>query len=97
VAIKPLLIKRHMTAHFEFVKRHLKYSQTMRNKILWSDQTKIELFGLNAKRHLWRKPGSIPTVKHCSGSIMMFFSGRDWDTSQDRGKQEWSKLQRDPS
>ncbi|XP_070982197.1 receptor-interacting serine/threonine-protein kinase 4-like [Oncorhynchus clarkii lewisi] len=25
----------------------------MRNKILWSDETKIELFGLNAKRHVW--------------------------------------------
>ena len=23
----------------------------------------------------------------------MFFSGRDWETSQDRGKDEWSKVQ----
>ena len=22
---------------------------------IWSDETKIELFGLNAKRHVWRK------------------------------------------
>jgi hypothetical protein len=36
----------------------------MRNKILWSDETKIELFGLNAKRHVWRKPGTILTDKH---------------------------------
>uniref|UniRef100_A0AAZ3QC54 Transposase n=1 Tax=Oncorhynchus tshawytscha TaxID=74940 RepID=A0AAZ3QC54_ONCTS len=42
----------------------------MRNKILWSDETKIELFGLNAKRHIWRKPGTILTVKHGGGSIM---------------------------
>jgi hypothetical protein len=34
----------------------------MRNKILWSDETKIELFGLNAKSHFWRKPGTI--TKH---------------------------------
>ena len=46
---KPLLSKRHMTAHLEFAKRHLKNSQTMRNKTNWSDETKIELFGLNAK------------------------------------------------
>jgi hypothetical protein len=26
----------------------------MRNKILWSDETKIELFGLNAKNHAWK-------------------------------------------
>jgi hypothetical protein len=43
----------------------------MRNKIRWSDETKIELFGLNAKRHIWRKPGTIPSVKHGGGSIML--------------------------
>ena len=44
----------------------------MRNKILWSDETKIELFGLNAKRHVWRKPGTISTVKHGGGNIMLW-------------------------
>ena len=44
----------------------------MRNKILWSDEIKIELFGLNAKRHVWRKPGNIPTVKHGGSSIMLW-------------------------
>jgi hypothetical protein len=43
----------------------------MRNKILWSDETKI-IFGLNFKRHVWRKPGTIPTVKHGGGSIMLW-------------------------
>ena len=56
----------------------------MGNKILWSDETKIELFRLNAKRHVWRKPGTIPTVK--------YGSGMDWETSQDRGKVERSKV-----
>ncbi|KAK3517972.1 hypothetical protein QTP70_028539 [Hemibagrus guttatus] len=71
--------KRHMTACLEFAKRHLKDSQTMRNKILWSDKTKIELFGLNGKRHVWWKPGTahhlantILTVKHGGGSIMLW-------------------------
>jgi hypothetical protein len=49
----------------------IKDSQTMKNKILWSDETKIELFGLNAKCHVWRKPGTIPTVKH-GGGIMLW-------------------------
>uniref|UniRef100_A0AAZ3QEC5 Uncharacterized protein n=1 Tax=Oncorhynchus tshawytscha TaxID=74940 RepID=A0AAZ3QEC5_ONCTS len=44
----------------------------MRNKILWSYETKIELLGLNAKRHGWRKPGTILTVKHGSGSIRLW-------------------------
>ena len=44
----------------------------MRNKIIWSDETMIELFGLNAKRHVWRNPGTIPTVKHGGGSRMLW-------------------------
>jgi hypothetical protein len=43
-----------------------------RNKVLWSNETKIELFGLNAKCHIWRKPGTIPTVKHGGGSIIVW-------------------------
>ena len=54
----------------------------MRHTIIWSDETKIELFGLNAKRHIWRNPGTIPTVKHGGGSIM--------------NGDERSKVQRDP-
>ncbi|KAG2463873.1 TCB1 transposase, partial [Polypterus senegalus] len=76
---KPLLSKRHKAASVELAKRHLKDSQTMRNKILWSDETKIELFGVNARHHIWRKPGTadhqanaIRTVKHGGGSIMLW-------------------------
>ena len=75
---KPLLSARHMKACIEFAKKHMKDSQTMRNKILWSDETKIELFGVNSKRYVWRKPGTahhlpntIPKVKHDGGSIML--------------------------
>uniref|UniRef100_A0A9J7YB28 Transposase n=1 Tax=Cyprinus carpio carpio TaxID=630221 RepID=A0A9J7YB28_CYPCA len=69
---KPLLSARHMKACMEFAKKQ-------RNKILWSDETKIELFGLNSKRYVWRKPGTahhlsntVPTVKHGGGSIMLW-------------------------
>ncbi len=63
---KPLLRARHMKARMEFAKKHLKDS-------------KIELFGLNSKRYVWRKPGTahhlsntVPTVKHGGGSIMLW-------------------------
>ena len=48
----PFLSKRHMPTCLEFAKRLLKDSQTMRNTIIWFDETKIELFGLNAKPHI---------------------------------------------
>ncbi|KAI4875918.1 hypothetical protein NFI96_025593, partial [Prochilodus magdalenae] len=43
------------------------------------DETKIELFGLNSTRHVWRKKNAaydpkntVPTVKHGGGSIMFW-------------------------
>ena len=70
----------------------------MRNKILWPDETKIQLFDLNAKCHIWRKPGTIPTVKHDGMVAALCYvdvlSGMDWETSQDRGKDEQSKVER---
>ena len=48
-------------------------------KVLWSDETKIELFGHQGKRYVWRKPNTshhpentIPTKKHGGGSIMLW-------------------------
>jgi hypothetical protein len=61
----------------------------MRNKILWSDETKIELVVLNAKRHVWRKPGTISTVKHGDGSIMLcgcFSAAGTWRLVRIEGK-----------
>lgn len=40
-------------------------------KLLWSDETEIELFGHNDKRHVWGRNGEafkpkkiVPTVEH---------------------------------
>uniref|UniRef100_A0A669BVS3 Tc1-like transposase DDE domain-containing protein n=1 Tax=Oreochromis niloticus TaxID=8128 RepID=A0A669BVS3_ORENI len=51
----------------------------MWKKVLWSDETKMELFGQNAKRYVWRKTNTahhsehtIPTVKYGGGSIMLW-------------------------
>ena len=76
---KPLLKKNHLKARLEFANRHLNESPEFWKHILWSDETKIELFGLNTKKYVWRKTGSandpantIPTVKHGGGCIMLW-------------------------
>ena len=61
-----------MTAILEGGERQLKNSQTIRNNILWFDETKIDLSGLNAKCDGWSNPGTIPSVKHDGGSIMLW-------------------------
>ncbi len=99
---KPLFSARHTKAYMEFAKKHLKDSKMVTNKILWSDETKIELFGLNSKRYVWRKPGTnhlsntVPTVKHGGGSIMLwgcFSSCRDRTTGCNQGKDECGQVQ----
>ena len=53
----------------EIAKRYLKDSQTMINKILWTHETKIELFGLNASRleETWHLP--IVVEVSCCGDV----------------------------
>uniref|UniRef100_A0AAZ3S1U4 Uncharacterized protein n=1 Tax=Oncorhynchus tshawytscha TaxID=74940 RepID=A0AAZ3S1U4_ONCTS len=50
-------------------KRHLKVLDHEKQD---SDATNIELFGLNAKCHVWRKLGTNLTVKYGGGSIMLW-------------------------
>ena len=46
---------------------------------MWSNETKIELFGVNSTRRVWRKrnaeynaKNTIPTVKHGGGNLMLW-------------------------
>ena len=55
----------------KFAKDHLDDPEEEWEKVMWSDKTKIELFGLNSTRRVWRKKkdeynpkNTIPTVKH---------------------------------
>ncbi len=54
-------------------------------KVLWSDETKIQLFCMNSTRCVWRRrnaaydpKNATPTVKHGGGNIMLWgcFSGK---------------------
>ncbi len=49
------------------------------NHVLWSDETKINLFGSDGVKRVWRQPGEedkdkcvLPTVKHGDGSVMVW-------------------------
>lgn len=75
----PLLNKKHVKSRLEFARDHLGKGNQFWNNIIWSDESKIELFGPSAARHVWRKEGTaydpkntIPTVKHGGGSIMVW-------------------------
>uniref|UniRef100_A0AAR2K185 Transposase Tc1-like domain-containing protein n=1 Tax=Pygocentrus nattereri TaxID=42514 RepID=A0AAR2K185_PYGNA len=76
---KPLLTKKNIAARLKFAKEHIDTSQRYWQNVLWTDETKIELFGKNTQRYIWRKKGTahhhkniIPTVKYGGGNIMIW-------------------------
>ncbi len=71
----PLLKKTHAQARLMFAND----SEKNWVKVLWSDETKIHLFGINSTRRVWRRRNAaydpkktIPTIKHGGGNIMLW-------------------------
>ncbi len=52
---KPLLTKNNTKARLTFAKKYLDYPQDFWVNILWTDETKVELFGRFVSRYIWRK------------------------------------------
>lgn len=78
---KPLISKRNQRRRLEFARKYSKKPVSFWNSILWSDESKINLFGSDGAHKVWRKPNEalkprnlIPTVKHGGGSLMVWGS-----------------------
>ncbi len=85
-----LLKKAHVQARLNFANVHLNDSEENWVKVLWSDETKIKLFGINSTRRVLRRRNAaydpkktIPTVKYGGGNIMLwgFFCEGDRTTA----------------
>ncbi len=69
----------HKKACKQFAKDKQTKDMDYWNHVLWSDETKINLFGSDGVKHVWRQPGKeckdkcvLPTVKHVGGSVMVW-------------------------
>ncbi len=63
----------------QFSEDNLAKSMNYWNHVLWSDESKVNLFDSDGVQHVWRRPGeeyqencALPTVKHGGGSIMVW-------------------------
>ncbi len=74
---KPLLKMMHKKARKRFAED--KQTKDYWNHVLWSDETKINIFGSDCVKRVWRQPGDeykdkcvLATVKHGAGSVMVW-------------------------
>ncbi|GFW22335.1 transposable element Tc1 transposase [Trichonephila clavipes] len=74
---KPLIGKRNRVKRLKFTKEHILKPQQFWNEVIFSDESKFNIFGSDGRRMVWRKPNTshhpkhtIPTVKHGGGLVM---------------------------
>lgn len=82
---KPLLRPQNKKKRLAWAKKHQDWTIEQWNKVLWTDESKFEIFGSKRKVFVRRLPTEkmipacvVPTVKHGGGSIMVWgsFSGQ---------------------
>ena len=76
---KPFLSVKHQKARMEFVEKYEHWTDDDWERVIWSDETKINFFGSDGVRWGWKKNnnnldpnGLIQTVKHGGGNIMIW-------------------------
>lgn len=81
---KPLLRAKHKSDRLKYAKDHVNKPMEFWKKVMWSDETKVELFGHNQQKYVWRKKNkeheeknTIATVKYGGGSLM-FWGCMSW-------------------
>lgn len=50
---KPFLCCHHKAAYLQYAKQHLEKPQNFWNIVIWSDETKSELYSNNHKCYVW--------------------------------------------
>ena len=75
----PLLRFMHLKARLKYSDEYSAKEPSYWNSVLWSDETKLELFSHSSSQYVWRKKNeafkaknTIPTVKHGGGSLMFW-------------------------
>jgi hypothetical protein len=76
---KPLLGERHRRLRYQFALDHKDWTDDDWKKVIWSDESKFEVFGTRGREYCWRRPGEMlmphhvkPIVKHGGGSVMIW-------------------------
>lgn len=78
-AKKPLISTKNRKARLSFARRFQRWSKSDWKNVLWSDESKFNLFSSDGIRYVRRPRGQrynpkyqVPTVKHGGGSVMVW-------------------------
>lgn len=76
---KPLISDKNRKLRLEFAKKHINKGIDFWKRVLFTDESKYNIFGYDGKAKVWRKPNTamdpkhlMPTVKHGGGSVMVW-------------------------
>lgn len=76
---KPFINERNRKKRLEFARRYVNKPLLFWKNVLFSDESKYNIFGSDGRRFVWRKKGKAfeaknlqPTVKHGGGNVMVW-------------------------
>lgn len=76
---KPAISVKNQKKRLEFAKKHQHWTIDDWNRVIWSDETKVNRFGSDGRLWCWKSKGEKlsdrtiqPTIKHGGGSIMVW-------------------------
>ena len=76
---KPLLSKKHREKRLKFAKEFKDWTVSDWSKVVWSDESKFQIFGSDGRQYCWKREGEPlkdahikPTVKFGDGSVFVW-------------------------
>lgn len=76
---KPFISEINRRKRLDFAKSHVNLSDEFWTTVIFSDESKFNIFGSDGRQYVWRKPNTelekqnlTPTVKHGGGSVLVW-------------------------
>lgn len=76
---KPFISEINRRKRLDFAKSHVDLSEEFWNTVIFSDESKFNIFGSDGRRYVWRRPNTeleeqhlTATVKHGGGSVLVW-------------------------
>ncbi|GFU89245.1 transposable element Tc1 transposase [Trichonephila clavipes] len=91
---KPFISLQNQKKRLEFTKTHQLKTDNFWKKVIFSDESKFNIFGSDGRRTVLDPKNLHPTVKHGGGSVMVWgcmASNEEKDVGAENSKKRWQK------